>query len=186
MMNLSRMAAAFILAATPLLALAEVPPQAKDCAACHGVDGNSDSALWPNLAGQHAEYLALQLRAFRDGERYNPAMTPYVSDLTDDDIESLADFYASQAPVVAANGDSDLVHRGQQLAGSCSACHGYAGVPVANRWPVLAGQHAAYLQQQLNRYKIGERIHPLMQAAVGGIDAVNFAALAAYYSQLER
>lgn len=186
MMNLSRMAAALILAATPLLALAEVPPQAEACATCHGADGNSDSALWPDLAGQHAEYLALQLRAFRDGERYNPAMDPYVSDLSDDDIEVLADYYASQTPVVAANGDPDLVHRGQQLSGSCSACHGYAGVPVATRWPVLAGQQAAYLQQQLNNYKREERIHPLMQAAVGSIDAVDFAALAAYYSQLRR
>ncbi|MFN2287328.1 MAG: cytochrome c, partial [Chromatocurvus sp.] len=134
----------------------------------------------------HADYLALQLRAFRDGERYTPAMDPYIYDLTDDDIESLANYYAAQTPVVAANGDSDLVNRGQQLSGSCSACHGYAGVPVATRWPVLAGQHAPYLQQQLSRYKTEERIHPLMQAALANIDAVNFAALAAYYSQLER
>lgn len=186
MMNAFKMAAALLLATAPLSGLAEMPPQAKDCAICHGTEGNSDNALWPNLAGQHAEYLALQLRAFRDGVRDNPVMAPYVDDLTDADIDALADYYAAKTPAVAANGDAGLVDRGQQLSGSCSACHGYNGVPVATRWPVLAGQQAAYLQQQLNNYKGDKRIHPLMQAAVGKINAVDFAALAAYYSQLER
>lgn len=186
MMNLPKIAATLVLVASPVLALADMPPQAEACVTCHGKDGNSDNALWPNLAGQHSGYLALQLRAFRDGVRDNPAMTPYVVDLTDGDIDVLAEYFASQIPEIAANGDADLVHRGRQLSGSCSACHGYNGVPVAQRWPVLAGQQAAYLQQQLNSYKLEARIHPLMQAAVGKLNAVEFAALAAYYSQLER
>lgn len=186
MMNVVKLAAALVLATASLLTRAEMPSQAAACATCHGADGNSDNALWPNLAGQHAEYLALQLRAFRDGVRENPVMAPYVADLTDADIRVLADYYAAQSPVVAATGDADLVSRGQQLSGSCSACHGYAGVPVTERWPILAGQQAAYLQQQLGNYAREERIHPLMQAAVGKIDPVDFAALAAYYSQMQR
>lgn len=185
-MNVFRMAAALVLATASLLTQAEMPPQATACATCHGADGNSENTLWPNLAGQHAEYLALQLRAFRDGVRENPAMAPFVADLTDADIQVLADYYAAQSPAVAANGDADLVHRGQQLSGSCSACHGYAGVPVTKRWPILAGQQAAYLQQQLSNYAREKRIHPLMQAAIGKVDPVDFAALAAYYSQMQR
>ncbi|MCE3604268.1 c-type cytochrome [Massilia sp. P8910] len=40
------------------------------CAACHGATGNTMSAaLYPNLAGQSAAYIALQLNNFRSGER---------------------------------------------------------------------------------------------------------------------
>ena len=78
------------------------------------------------------------------------------------------------------------MERGRQLAGTCSACHGYAGKPVADEWPILSGQHATYLQTQLLAYKRGERVHPLMQAAVAKLAETEFAALAAYYSQLER
>jgi cytochrome c553 len=59
-----------------------------------------------------------------------------------------------------------------------------AGVPVANEWPVLAGQQAPYLQKQLAAFRSGERVNPLMQMAVGQLGDEQFAALAAYYSQL--
>lgn len=64
------------------------------CAACHGPDGISVNPLWPSLAGQHPAYLAKQIRAFRDGERVEPTMQPFVQDLTDQDVEDLAAFYA--------------------------------------------------------------------------------------------
>ena len=41
-----------------------------------GVDGNSTNPLWPKLAGQHAFYLAKQLREFRAGKRADPSMRP--------------------------------------------------------------------------------------------------------------
>ena len=66
------------------------------CSACHGADGNSINPLWPKLAGQHAAYLAKQLRAFRDGSRQDPVMVPMAAGLSDDDINNLAAFYASQ------------------------------------------------------------------------------------------
>ena len=66
----------------------------------------------------------------------------------------------------------------------CKACHGMAGVPVADEWPVLAGQQAAYLQKQLAAFKSGERINPLMQAAIAHLGDPEYKALAAYYSQL--
>ena len=66
------------------------------CTACHGADGNSIHPLWPNLAGQHAAYLAKQMRAFRSGERNDPVMSPMAVPLSDADIDDLAAFYASQ------------------------------------------------------------------------------------------
>ena len=37
------------------------------CLACHGADGNSAAPNFPKLAGQHADYIAAQLRAYRLG-----------------------------------------------------------------------------------------------------------------------
>ena len=39
------------------------------CTACHGPEGNSANALWPNIAGQNAPYLLAQLHAFQGGTR---------------------------------------------------------------------------------------------------------------------
>ena len=68
------------------------------CSACHGPAGMSVNPLWPNLAGQHQAYLAAQIRAYRDGERVEITMQPFVQDLTDQDIEDLAAWYASLSP----------------------------------------------------------------------------------------
>lgn len=66
------------------------------CVACHGPAGISVNPLWPNLAGQHEAYLAKQIKAFRDGERKDPLMTPMVAGLSDADIANLAAYYAAQ------------------------------------------------------------------------------------------
>ena len=66
------------------------------CSACHGIDGNSPNPLWPHLAGQHAVYLAKQMKAFRDGQRKDPVMAPMAMALSDTDIEDLSAYYASQ------------------------------------------------------------------------------------------
>ena len=68
------------------------------CAACHGQNGISVNPLWPSLAGQQEAYLAKQIKAFRDGERTDVSMQPFVANLTDQDIEDLAAFYAGLSP----------------------------------------------------------------------------------------
>jgi cytochrome c553 len=174
---------ALLCGSNPALA-AEMPARAQACVACHGQTGVSSSPEFPNLAGQHAAYLAIQITAFRDGSRSNPAMAPFVSGLTDAEITELAAYYSAQPRGTAANGDATLVSGGESLSGYCKACHGMAGVPVADEWPVLAGQQAPYLQKQLAAFRSGERINPLMQAAIAHLGDPEYAALAAYYSQL--
>ena len=66
------------------------------CASCHGANGKSLNPLWPNLAGQKEQYLAKQIRAFRDGTRKDPMMAPMVAALSDEDIANLAAYYAAQ------------------------------------------------------------------------------------------
>jgi cytochrome c553 len=65
------------------------------CAACHGAVGISPNTAWPNLANQQLAYLAKQMKAFRDGERSDPWMSPMAKPLSDVDIADLAAFYNS-------------------------------------------------------------------------------------------
>ncbi len=65
------------------------------CAACHGAEGISANDIWPNLAGQKEGYLKKQIKAFKDGSRKDPMMSPMASPLSDDDIENLSAYFSS-------------------------------------------------------------------------------------------
>ena len=65
------------------------------CAGCHGETGISKNPMWPNLAGQQQGYLVKQLKAFREGSRVDPMMTPMAKPLSDEDIANLAAWYNS-------------------------------------------------------------------------------------------
>jgi cytochrome c553 len=66
------------------------------CAACHGLLGVSINDEWPNLASQKYAYLVKQLKAFRDGTRKDPLMTPMAEPLSDRDIDNLAAYFSTQ------------------------------------------------------------------------------------------
>lgn len=65
------------------------------CAGCHGGAGISPNPIWPNLAGQKEQYLAAQLKVFKDGTRQNAQMSPMATGLSDEDMANLAAYYAS-------------------------------------------------------------------------------------------
>ncbi|MCL1077930.1 cytochrome c [Parashewanella spongiae] len=65
------------------------------CAACHGADGTSAIPMYPNLKGQHAQYLEKQLKAFKDGTRKDPVMGPMAMPLSDADMKNISAYYAS-------------------------------------------------------------------------------------------
>src|SRR5579864_4601832 len=75
---------------------------AKECSTCHGPKGISVSPTFPNLAGQQAEYLEAQLKAFRDRSRADPHAQAFMwgmaAQLTDSTIKEIADYFASQPP----------------------------------------------------------------------------------------
>ncbi len=77
-------------------AATNVPEQAAACVACHGEQGISVMEQYPNLAGQHEDYLVHALEQYRAGERTNAVMAGFAGQLSDDDIKVLAKFYASQ------------------------------------------------------------------------------------------
>lgn len=65
------------------------------CAACHGANGISVIPDYPNLAGQKVKYLQSSIKAYRDGERKNPIMSPMAAGLSDTDVENIAAYFAS-------------------------------------------------------------------------------------------
>ncbi len=65
------------------------------CAGCHGAKGVSANPMWPNLAGQKDAYLVKQLKAFREGKRQDPMMSPMAKPLSDADIDNLAAYFSS-------------------------------------------------------------------------------------------
>lgn len=67
------------------------------CIGCHGPAGDGNAAAaYPRLAGQHADYVAAQLRIYRDGERKGTAKSKMMSDvaakLTDEEIAAVASY----------------------------------------------------------------------------------------------
>jgi len=65
------------------------------CAACHGANGISAIPMYPNLAGQKAQYTMKQLKDFKSGARKDPVMAPMAMPLSDADIANVAAYYES-------------------------------------------------------------------------------------------
>ena len=71
------------------------------CNACHGATGKASVALYPNLAGQNADYIQHALQAYKKGERGGgqaEVMKAYVSGLSDEDMADLAAWYQALKP----------------------------------------------------------------------------------------
>ena len=76
------------------------------CVACHGATGASGITQYPILAGQHPDYLAHALKAYKTGERKNAIMKGFAANLSKDDIKHLAAWFASQnEPLFTPNFD---------------------------------------------------------------------------------
>lgn len=70
--------------------------KATACVPCHGEAGVSETPQWPNLAGQHASYIAHALGQYKRGARDDLVMGPLMAELDEETIEQLAAFYAAQ------------------------------------------------------------------------------------------
>lgn len=65
------------------------------CAGCHSPNGAGIPAQYPRLSGQHADYTASQLVAFRDGARKNSSqMAQIAAKMNDREIRAVADYIA--------------------------------------------------------------------------------------------
>jgi len=86
-------------------AVGTAPKAGQTCVACHGNDGVGIMPEYPNLAGQHADYIEQALRSYRAGQRKNAVMGGMAAALTDQDIKELAQYYSSQRPGLCATNE---------------------------------------------------------------------------------
>lgn len=67
------------------------------CAGCHGPNGAGLPAQYPRLAGQYAEYTAVQLKTFHEGQRANDTnrmMRSIAAKMSDADMRAVSDYIA--------------------------------------------------------------------------------------------
>jgi len=86
-------------------AVGTAPKAGQTCVACHGSDGIGIMPEYPNLAGQHADYIEQALKAYRAGRRKNAVMGGMGGPLTDADIKALAQYYSQQRPGLCATNE---------------------------------------------------------------------------------
>ena len=168
------------------------------CAACHGIDGNSASAQYPKLAGQHESYISQQLELIKTGKRPSPIMVGFASTLSQQDMADIGAYFASKTslPGVA---DSKLVAEGEALyrggnateqVPACMACHGPDGRGnPGSKYPQLAGQHADYVALKLKDWRDGKTwgddAHAQIMAMVAkGLSDSDIAAVSSYVEGL--
>lgn len=146
------------------------------CSACHGGDGVGVNPTYPSLAGQGYGYLLGQLEDFKDGKRTSSIMSGMARTIPSShdhvnlkdvaayfsQMKPMWDYAAKQSKATNAQigiGKSIYEHgkSGDDIP-ACAACHGLGGEgngPMAI--PSLAGQHAAYIVSQLQRFASGKR-----------------------------
>ncbi len=142
--------------------------KAATCQACHGANGNSTNPEWPSLAGLGADYIADQLKNFKDGKRANPVMMPMTATMTADDMADLGMYFDSLANT-GLEADPSFWQAGEKLyrAGdparaipACMACHGPTGKGnEPAKFPALRGQQCDLCDQAAERLRIGHALN---------------------------
>jgi cytochrome c553 len=72
-----------------------------------------------------------------------------------------------------------------ELAASCTGCHGENGVPQEDATPVIWGQNEGYLYLQLRDFKVGARQNEVMTPIAEALEKTDMRALATYFSALK-
>ena len=163
------------------------------CLACHGADGNSPTPANPILAGQHADYLAAQLAAYKSGARANPIMAGMSAALSPDDMRNVAAWFSKQAPKPSSARDASLAARGQQIwrggirlanVPACAGCHGAAGAGIPAQYPRLAGQYADLTLAWLKAFANGGRANDVMGGIAARMSETDMKAVSEYAAGL--
>jgi cytochrome c553 len=164
------------------------------CALCHGMEGESASAVFPRLAAQHPEYIGKQLRDFRDGRRKG-TMNEMAADLSDGEIAGLAAHFSTKPAQSRAATDADLAAVGRYIflkgnpfsgVAACTTCHGAEGHGT-QQLPRLAGQHPSYLEVQLKDFNQRARTNDnaVMHAIASKLTELEIRAVSVYLGGLK-
>jgi cytochrome c553 len=145
------------------------------CLGCHGPNGQSQIENVPSIAAQVPAYSLIQLVMFRDKLRISDTMNDAAKDLSDGDIQSLADAVAALSPPKPPPDPVDQARfeRARSLAqqNHCDVCH-RADFSGQQTVPGLADQREDYVLKTLREYKSGARhaYEPIMLEQVQPLD----------------
>ena len=170
------------------------------CQACHGATGMGTAPNYPSIAGQNARYLFKQLQMIQTNARSAPLMAGQLNNMTKQNLQDLAAYYASQTPGLGqAQGDDAQIAKAQSLyrggslnkgIAACTACHSPNGAGNAPAgFPRIAGQSADYTIAQLTAYREGlratdEEFGGMMRDVAANLNDGEIAALADYLQGL--
>jgi cytochrome c553 len=166
------------------------------CATCHGANGRSISPTFPNLAAQSAQYVELQLHAFKDQTRADPDAQVYMwgmaAQLNDGLISGLAAYFSKQSAAPGTGGNASLIAQGKHIFEEgvparqippCATCHG-AHAEGNGPFPRLAGQHAPYLLKQLLVIQNVLRTAPVMHGVIKDLNKDQMQAVVSYLQSI--
>lgn len=167
------------------------------CSVCHGDDGISANATFPNLAGQTKTYLDNQLHNFRDRSRADHYAKAYMwsvaGPLSDHMIDQVAEYFSSlKAPKGSSGEDPARVAAGKNIfeqgitaqnVPACAACHG-AKAAGDGMFPRLAGQHRDYLVAQLQAFRSNARDNATMHLVAQHLTDKQIREVTAYLASL--
>jgi len=177
------------------------------CQRCHGDEGTGrGQGAFPHLAGQNEQYIRSALDAYATGERNSGVMQTVAAVLTSQERQAFAAHFAELEPASSTGDDSaddtsaeeeasiargrEIVEKGipAENVPSCKDCHGPDGSIVSNRYPLLAGQPASYIQRQLELFhdqrRGGGPAANLMEPVASGLPQESFRDVARYYESL--
>lgn len=149
------------------------------CTVCHGEHGFSTTPGVPSLAGQKPVYLIVATQEYASGDRGHVEKKEMLRGLGQVDIESMAMYFASQAPELREPPPFGDPHEGEPLTANCGSCHGARGISQDPMVPNLAGQEPTYLVNAIKAYRSRERSHEDMVTDKSDEEIEN---IAAFYS----
>lgn len=168
---------------------APVMPVIETCAACHGPGGLSVIPQNPILAGQHLNYIYVQLKDFKAGRRENAIMTPLAQGLEKEQMLLIAEYYSKQEWPQSGAGEAispetELLAKQVITAGQCVQCH-FGGFEGTSGVPRSDGQHFEYLQKTLLDFKTRARNNAAAKSSLmGSFSDEEISAVAKYLSTL--
>jgi len=180
--------------------LAEVNKLVDTCSQCHERDGDSNDPNMPIIGGYSEAYIISSMTAYKNQTRSCPDID-YISskkkkvettnmcriskDLSIEDIEKLAQYYASKK-FRRANQDFNLklAQKGELIhERDCEKCHSEGGSLASDDAGILAGQWTPYLRQQFFAFYAEKRqLDSKMKPKFNKLDKTEIEALLNFYA----
>jgi cytochrome c553 len=176
--------------------------QERGCVGCHDPSGRGLPAA-PYIAGQKMNYMAKQLKDFRETrpstpgplkirERSHPIMDTQTHPLTDDQIRDIVEYFASLPCIPAAPQPPIQVPTTSAIV-PCGFCHGDKGINPYLDYPNIAGQKKDYLVSEITAFRDSalsgdgrvesDRYHRIMAPSVWDLTDPEIAQLADFFSR---